>query len=114
MVRERIRIRWLGVLTALMVALFAFSPIAEAAECGVELPASHSSIGFDSETHHGSDEQPLHGGCAHGHCHHAPTVAPTHSLDEAVNLSARMEHAFPLDDLRLSSAPGGLERPPRD
>lgn len=107
------RTRWIVALFALLVTLFALAPIVEAAECGVELPSAHQTLAGEFDGDHDQGE-PLHGACSHGHCHHSGSLV-TPDLTTAVQaLDLRADHAFPLNDLRVSHAPEGLERPPRD
>jgi len=107
------RTRWMAALFALIVAMFALAPIVEAAECGVELPSAHQILAGDVDDNRDHGQQPMHGACSHGHCHHSGYVV-TPALTTATKAAdLRADHAFPLDDLRVSYAPDGLERPPR-
>lgn len=105
------RTRWMMALFALVVAMFAMAPIVEAAECGVELPSAHQTI--DNDRGHGSQPQPAHGACSHGHCHHGGSIATPQPSVETTRLLAGAVIAPLMDDMRVSHAPEGLERPPR-
>lgn len=113
MTSQMTRIRWMVALFALLVAMFALAPIVEAAECGVELPSAHQTLAGDVDGDHDQDQQPMHGVCAHGHCHHSGSIVTPNLTMVAKTADLRADHAFPLDDLRISHAPEGLERPPR-
>ncbi len=103
--------RWMIALFALVIAMFAMAPIVEAAECGVELPSAHQAI--DSDQDHGPKSQPSHGACSHGHCHHAGSLmTPQPSVGMACLLASAVLAPL-MDDMRVSHAPDGLERPPR-
>ncbi len=103
--------RWVTALFALLVAMFALAPIAEAAECGVEPPSAHQMITSDQD--HEPDPQPVHGACSHGHCHSAGSAATPDPSLRAPCLTANAVLAPPMDDMRVAHAPDGLERPPR-
>ena len=105
--------RWMVALFALLVAMFALAPIVEAAECGVELPSAHQTLAGDVDGDHDQGQQPMHGACAHGHCHHSGSIVTPDLTTATKTADLRADHAFPLDDLRVSYAPDGLERPPR-
>ncbi|MFN6981184.1 MAG: hypothetical protein ACK4NU_04590 [Brevundimonas sp.] len=103
----------MAALFALIVAMFALAPIVEAAECGVELPSAHQILAGDVDGDHDQGRQPMHGACSHGHCHHSGSVVTPDLTSATKAADLRADHAFPLDDLRVSYAPDGLERPPR-
>lgn len=107
------RTRWMAALFALIVAMFALAPIVEAAECGIELPSAHQTLAGDVDGDHDQGRQPMHGACSHGHCHHSGSVVTPDLTTATKAADLRADHAFPLDDLRVSYAPDGLERPPR-
>ena len=113
MVSQWARTRWMMALFALLVAMFALAPIAEAAECGVELPSAHQTLAADVDSDHDQGRQPMHGSCSHDHCHHSGSIVTPGLTLATRDANLRGDHAFPLDDLRASYAPDGLERPPR-
>jgi hypothetical protein len=98
-------------LFALVIAMFALAPIVEAAECGFERPSAHQTIEPDQDD--GAAPEPTHNACSHGHCHHAGSLATLKSLAETPRLRDQAMLAPVMDDLRVSHAPDGLERPPR-
>lgn len=103
--------RWMMVLFALLIAMFAMAPTVEAAECGVELPSAHQII--DNNQDLGAKSQPSHGACSHGHCHHSGSLITPQPSAGTPRLLASAVLAPLMDDLRVSHAPDGLERPPR-
>ena len=107
------RTRWMAALFALIVAMFALAPIVEAAECGVELPSAHQILAGDVDDNRDQGQQQMHGACSHGHCHQSGSVVTPDLTTATKAADLRADHAFPLDDLRVSYAPDGLERPPR-
>jgi hypothetical protein len=107
------RTRWIVALFALLVAMFALAPVVEAAECGVELPSAHQTVAGDVDGGQDEGRQPMHGTCSHGHCHHSGSMVTPDLTMGTETADLRADHAFPLDDLRVSYAPDGLERPPR-
>lgn len=111
MASQMTRTRWMMALFALVVAMFVMAPIVEAAECGVEMPSAHQTI--DNDQNHGSEPQPAHGVCSHGHCHHSGSLATPQPAAEAPRLVAVNVITPMMDDMRVSHAPDGLERPPR-
>lgn len=107
------RTRWMMALFALLVSMFALAPIVEAAECGIELPSAHQSLVGDVGGDHDQGQQPMHGACSHGHCHHSSSIVTPVLTTASGAADMRTDHAFPMDDLRVAHAPDGLERPPR-
>ena len=104
------------VIAVLLLAMFAFSTVAEAAACSGEVQSEISHISSDLADNGHSDEDgdtgDKHAVCAHGHCHHlAQIVAPVASA-EGLSLAAsllgpRRDNALP--EANLSK----LKRPPR-
>ncbi|MFN3575122.1 MAG: hypothetical protein ACK4TR_16515 [Phenylobacterium sp.] len=86
----------LAALILMMAALFAFSPVAEAAACAPEAlgPAASAETGATAHIHSTGDESgrpaAAHG-CAHGHCH-SPATPPQASSEQTsmARASARL------------------------
>jgi hypothetical protein len=104
--------RLMAALFALFLGLFALAPAADAFACAGETGPVHAAA-FDVQTDPDDASDPMHGVCAHGHCHHGAKAADSRAeAPPAVFETARHERAP--NDLRASHAPDGLKRPPRD
>lgn len=104
--------RLMTALFALFVGLFALAPAADAFACAGEIePAHAAAVDIHSDPDDGGG--PVHGVCAHGHCHHGAKAADNRpEAPLAAFETARHERAP--NDLRASHAPDELKRPPRD
>ena len=106
------KLRRLGALFALLVAVFAVAPMAQAVcVCNVEMSVSaddHAAISATDQS--AGDENCV---CAACHCVHVGSEAA--SPFKAVSLAAfAVDRAAPLNDARLLPLPPNtLERPPR-
>lgn len=103
-------------IAVLLLAMFAFSTVAEAAACSGEFQPeiSHTASDLADEDHsdEGDNTGDKHAVCAHGHCHHLAQVVTPVSSAETTNLSMsllgpRRDNALP--EANLSK----LKRPPR-
>lgn len=102
-------------LFALVVAMLALTPSAEAATC--DYPGAGRCIATvlsEAPQDHGDpvneDGQAL---CAHGHCHHSGVTLPSTLQPLGVSATLKTSLVRPSADPLASCAPGGLERPPR-
>ncbi len=105
--------RLLAAAVVLLLAVFVFAPVVEAASCGPEIPAAEAVLhdGSSPENHGAGD--PAHGICAHGHCHHGST-AGTPSTEAMLRLfDAPLDQRPAGADAPSSYIAEGPTRPPR-
>lgn len=112
MVRQRLRTGWWAALFALILAVFAVAPTAEAALCGGETACSQAAAA-DRSAHDSADQGDRgHGICSHGHCHHGGSASGAGEESDAPP-HIDLVHDWLSDYPSLSRVPNGLERPPR-
>ena len=103
-------------LTAVLMAMFLFVNVAEAATCADEQPIglSHAAEHIQDENDGDENGEPSekHAVCGHGHCHHfGKILAP--NISEGHKLSVNRDFAFDRDDTHSPAYLSKLKRPPR-
>lgn len=114
MIRTRPRQSLLSALFALVVGLFVLAPFADAMACGPEQAETAASVLITADADHAEADDcctPGHG-CAHGHCH-APATLPPLGVEAPHVWASDARLGAPPGRLLLSTASGGLIRPPR-
>lgn len=114
MTRQRFRTGWWAALFALVLAVFAVAPAAEAAVCGGETVSSHAAPASDDAPDPGGADRgdKAHGLCSHGHCHHGGAPVGGGVISDP-HIAMDLDRGWLSDDPPLSRVPTGLDRPPR-
>jgi hypothetical protein len=109
-----------GLMAAVVLAVFAFGPAADAAICGAEdLAASTGRPAVQAAAVSASDHvDPAHhaergGACAHGHCHHGAPCTPDDAGQTSATLTLRDRLPLLQVDVPSSRLTYDLDRPPR-
>lgn len=109
-----------GLLVAALLAVLVLSPSVDALICkddgtvAVQAPTGHVTLAAADD----ADEVSGHplgtaGTCQHGHCHHGASYTAADPADLLAVPATRVGHALISTRLPPSSAPPGLDRPPR-
>jgi hypothetical protein len=109
-----------GLLVAGLLAVLVLSPAVDALICkddgtvAVQAPNGHVTLAVADD----ADEVSGHplgaaGTCPHGHCHHGTSYTVADPVDVATAPATRVGRTLVSTRLPPSSAPPGLDRPPR-
>ena len=109
-----------GLLVAALLAVLVLSPAVDALICkddsavSAQTSSGHAALAVADDV----DEVAGHplgaaGTCPHGHCHHGATYTAADPADLVTAPPTRVGHTLISTRLPPSSAPPGLDRPPR-